>query len=115
MPTKRLWASLDPFLESGPILGRIQANAGFLKGLLSLDPYDAYRFYPPSGAACQELTERLAELRPDLLEAGRIQVMPRGELPRRLAETDHHVFHLSDCIVAPGFLAAARNAGDRRR
>lgn len=114
MLTKRLWASLDPFLESGPILGRIQANAGFLKGLLSLDPYDAYRFYPPSDASCQELTQRLMELSPDLWSAGRLQVMHRSELPRRLAEDDHHVFHLSDCIVAPGFLAAARNAYSRK-
>ncbi|MBI4806681.1 MAG: glycosyltransferase family 4 protein [Desulfovibrio sp.] len=114
MPTKRLWASLDPFLESGPMLGRIQANAGFLKGLLSLDPYDAYRFYPPSTASCQDLAQKIMDLRPDFLDSGRIQVINRSELPRRLAETDHHVFHLSDCIVAPGFLAAARNAYSRK-
>jgi len=114
MSTKRLWASLDPFLESGPILGRTQANAGFLKGLLSLDPYDAYRFYPPSIAACRDLADRLRELRSDLWDDGRIQVINRSELPRRLGETEHHVFHLSDCIVAPGYLAAVRNAYSRK-
>jgi glycosyltransferase involved in cell wall biosynthesis len=110
MSTERIWASLDPFLESGPILGRIQANAGFLKGLFSLDPYDAYRFYPASEAAGKELSEGLAALWPSLWESGRMQVLRRVDLPRELAQTEHHVFHLSDCIVNPAFLEAVRNA-----
>jgi glycosyltransferase involved in cell wall biosynthesis len=114
MGNERIWASLDPFLESGPILGRIQANVGFLKGLLSLDPYDSYRFYPASEAAGRDLSEALQTLRPDLWDSGRLRVLRRVDLPAALSQTDHHVFHLSDCIVNPAFLAAVRNARSRQ-
>ena len=110
MIAKRIWATLDPFVESGPVLGRTQANAGFLRGLLDADPYDAYRFYPASGAARLELSGELARLWPRLWEQGRLTVVERRELPKCLAREPHHVFHLSDCIVHPGYLAAARNA-----
>lgn len=114
MTVPRIWGTLDPFIENGPVLGRIQANAGFLDGLLGLDPYDIYRFYPPSRAACASLAQALEQARPDMWAAGRLQVVPRDELPGRLAREDHHVFHLSDCIVHPGHLAAARNAWSRQ-
>jgi glycosyltransferase involved in cell wall biosynthesis len=110
MHDKRIWASLDPFLEDGPVLGRIQANAGFLQGLLGLDPYGQYRFYPPSEAACRALWAKLRERFPDMAASGRLKVINRLELPEELARTPHHVFHLSDCIVHPGPLAALRNA-----
>lgn len=114
MFTTRIWASLDPFLESGPVLGRTQANAAFLKGLLRLDPYDAYRFYPASEAACRELSGKLQEAWPRLWDSARLQVVHRRELPRQLAAQEHHVFHLSDCILHPGHLAALRNACSRK-
>lgn len=110
MSNPRIWASLDPFLESGAVLGRIQANAGFLKGLLDFDPYDIYRFYPQSSSESHALSRALAAFAPDLWERGRLQVVDRSELPRRLEREEHHVFHLSDCIVHPGLLAAMRNA-----
>lgn len=110
MQEKRIWASLDPFLEDGPVLGRIQANAGFLEGLLRLDPYGEYRFYPPAEAACRTLAAKLVERFPELCASGRIKVIDRRELPGELARAPHHVFHLSDCIVHPGYLAALRNS-----
>ena len=110
MGTKRIWASLDPFFEQGPVMGRTQANAGFLDGLLRLDPYDAYRFYLPSKAACEALKTELSRRHPSLVERGRVEVATRRNLPAALAADEHHVFHLSDCILMPGFLAALRNA-----
>ncbi|WP_243363465.1 glycosyltransferase family 4 protein [Fundidesulfovibrio terrae] len=110
MIAKRIWATLDPFVEQGPILGRTQANAGFLRGLLDLDPYDAYRFYPASAGACAQLSGALSERWPDLWGQGRIEVIERRQLPGQLRATPHHVFHLSDCIMHPGYLAAVRNA-----
>ncbi|KAF0232554.1 MAG: group 1 glycosyl [Desulfovibrionaceae bacterium] len=114
MLTTRIWASLDPFLEAGPVLGRTQANAAFLRGLLRLDPYDAYRFYPASAAACGELSGKLQEAWPLLWDSARLQVVHRRELPRQLAAEEHHVFHLSDCILHPSHLAALRNACSRK-
>lgn len=114
MLTPRIWASLDPFLESGPILGRTQANRAFLKGLLRLDPYDEYRFYPASVAACRDLSAKLQEAWPSLWDAGRLRVTDRRELPKQLAAQEHYVFHLSDCIVYPGPLSALRNACSRK-
>lgn len=114
MLTTRIWASLDPFLEAGPVLGRTQANAAFLKGLLRLDPYDAYRFYPASEAACRELSGKLQDAWPRLWDSARLQVVHRRELPRQLAAEEHHVFHLSDCILNPSHLAALRNACSRK-
>lgn len=114
MLTTRIWASLDPFLEAGPVLGRTQANAAFLKALMRLDPYDAYRFYPASEAACRELSAKLQETWPRLWDSARLQVVQRRELPRLLAAEEHHVFHLSDCILNPSHLATLRNACSRK-
>jgi glycosyltransferase involved in cell wall biosynthesis len=110
MSAKRIWATLDPFVEKGPVLGRTQANEGFLRGLLDLDPCDAYRFYPASAAACGQLAAALAERWPDMWAQGRIEVLERRLLPGELRRAPHHAFHLSDCIVHPGYLAAMRNA-----
>ena len=114
MNAPRIWASLDPFLEHGPMLGRIQANASFLKALLDMDPFGAYQFFPASRGACQELAAALRQGWPALWEAGRIAVTPRHELPRELARNAYHAFHLSDCIVNPAYLACLRNAHSRQ-
>lgn len=114
MEKKRLWATLDPFHESGPMLGRIQANIQYLKALLERDAFEAYHFFLPSRAACQFLERTLRLEHPKLWETGRLVVMPRSHLPRALALNDYHVFHLSDCMVSPGYLASVRNAWARQ-
>lgn len=110
MNASRIWATLDPFFENGPILGRTQANAAFLATLLDLDPLDAYHFFPPSKAACRDLETALRQGWPGLWERGKFAVTPRTLLPRALARCDYHAFHLSDCMLNPGFLACLRNA-----
>ncbi len=113
MPTKRVWATLDPFLEPGAIMGRTQANAAFLDGLLALDPYEEYRFYLNSQAAYEHLTVALAQRHPRLTERGKFRITTRQRILADLAETPHHVFHLSDCINFPAYVSALRNAAGK--
>lgn len=106
---KRIWGTLDPFFEGGPILGRIVANKGFLNNLLKADPFDEYHFFLPNKQATTGLTKHLERVAPDMLAAGRILLMGRGDLAPRLATEDYHCFHLSDCITSQPYLARLRN------
>ena len=56
---ERIWGTLDPFFEPGPILGRKVANTWFLRAFLRADPFDAYHFFPGRGAIGQD-TERIS-------------------------------------------------------
>ncbi len=103
----RIWGSLDPFFETGPIIGRRVANAGFLRALLAADPFDAYHFFLPDAASGTELMKRIAACCPTILP--KIRILPRVVLPERLAASDYHCFHLSDCLTTSGWLAAVRN------
>lgn len=114
MEKSRLWATLDPFYESGPMLGRIQANIQYLRALLHRDAFAAYHFFLPSQAACRSQADILAREHPDLWQQGRLVVLPRWQLPGALARNDYHVFHLSDCMLSPGYLASVRNAWARQ-
>lgn len=107
----RIWGSLDPFFETGPIIGRRVANAGFLAALLAVDPFDAYHFFLPDAVSGEILLDRVRALCPAALS--KVRVLPRTDLPASLAESDYHCFHLSDCLTAPGWLAALRNRVSR--
>ena len=101
----KLFGTLDPFLESGPVLGRKVANQGFMAALLAADPFDEYHFFP----ADQDLARSLeAELKRSFPKA-RTVVRHRLDLPRALAENQYHCFHLSDCILNFSHLARLRN------
>lgn len=102
-----IWGTLDPFVEDGPILGRKVANTGFLRALLTADPFAQYHFFLPdmhSGAALESFVR---SVRPGA--ASKIRFLPRTALPEYLASTTYHCFHLSDCLTHQGFLAAVRN------
>lgn len=103
----RIWGTLDPFVEPGPIIGRKVANLGFLEALLKADPFDAYHFFLPDQQSARCLQSFLRQL--DAATAGRVSIFPRTDLPARLAAGRYHVFHLSDCLTSQGFLAALRN------
>lgn len=107
--TKRIWGTLDPFFEGGPILGRTVANAAFLDALLRADPFDEYHFFLPDQRALTPLREHLERTAPAMTDNGRIALMLRETLPGRLADTAYHCFHLSDCITSQPFLARMRN------
>lgn len=103
----RIWGSIDPFFETGPVIGRKVANADFLKALLRLDPFDGYHFFLPDAASGAALAAQVTASHPAL--TSKVRVLGRVDLPAYLATTDYHCFHLSDCLTAQGWLAALRN------
>ncbi|MGE4421501.1 MAG: glycosyltransferase family 4 protein [Pseudodesulfovibrio sp.] len=107
--TKRIWGTLDPFFEGGPVLGRTVANVGFLDALLKADPFDEYHFFLPDRRALDPLQKHLELAAPGMVDQGRVRLMLREALPGRLADTDYHCFHLSDCITSQPFLSRMRN------
>ncbi|MDO9083821.1 MAG: glycosyltransferase family 4 protein [Humidesulfovibrio sp.] len=109
-----VFGTLDPFLETGPMLGRRVANSGFLRFLLAADPFEAYHFFLSDKPLRDSLTEILAGLAPDIAARGGFALMDRRELPGRLANTDYACFHQSDCIMHPTHIARLRNAHSRR-
>jgi len=110
---KRIWATLDPFFEPGPVLGRKVANTKFLRALLTADPYDEYRFFLGDAGLSKRLGAHLGKVAPGMIEAGRVRILDRRELPRRLAGEPIHCMHLSDCITSQPHAAALRNRYSR--
>lgn len=105
----RIWGTLHPFFESGDIMGRSVANAGFLRALLRADPYDAYHFFLPDRKACAAMERELREGFPDLWARRAFEVMPVALLPRNIAARSYHCFHLSDCVRQFAPLCRLRN------
>ncbi|QJB55939.1 glycosyltransferase family 4 protein [Pseudodesulfovibrio sp. zrk46] len=112
--SKRIWGTLDPFYEPGPILGRKVANIKFLGALLSDDSFDEYHFFLADRKLGKSLMGHLEKVAPTLVAADRVKVFDRRELPAKLAEVEYHCFHLSDCITSQPSVAALRNRYSRR-
>lgn len=112
--SKRIWGSLDPFYESGPVLGRKVANIKFLHALWREDPFDEYHFFLISHAQMNALKSHAQKMAPELMEAGRIVIRGRWQLADVLSTTDYHCFHLSDCITTQPIMTAMRNRLSRR-
>jgi glycosyltransferase involved in cell wall biosynthesis len=110
---KRIWGSLDPFFEPGPVLGRRVANSKFFTALTRAAAFDEYHFFTHSKGAAEELLGNLSALYPDRAAEGRFKTFPRLELPFALRREDYHVFHLSDCMNYPFHVARLRNAFSR--
>lgn len=110
----RLWGTLDPFLEPGPVLGRRVANAQFLRFLLAADPFDEYHFFLADQGGREALGHQMERLFPEHWKAGRLKLLDRRLLPRAVAGADYHCFHQSDCILLQPHLARLRNACSRR-
>lgn len=109
MKQLKLWATLDPFYESGSIMGRTVINALILDALLNLDPFDEYHFFMRSPKARKDQLSTLEKLHPDLFSQDKFKVRTFQELPKCLGENAYHVFHLSDCIIHPASMAWLRN------
>ena len=105
------WGTLDPFHESGRVMGRTMANRSFLTALLERDPFDEYHFFLQTRGQCRSLRQFLEPLG---LAGPRIRTFLRRELPRELARNAYHCFHLSDCMTAPAQLARLRNLCSQR-
>jgi len=109
MQGRQVFGTLDPFYEGGDVMGRKVANASFLRALLTLDPFKEYHFFPPTETVAEVLRRDFERDRPDLLASGRVSILHRLELPRMLAATDYHCFHLSDCLLSQPHLSRLRN------
>jgi len=109
MSDRKIWGTLDPFLEGGR-MGRTVANREFLRALLRVDPCDEYHFFVADRAQQRALSRNLERQWPELWSANRFVVSTRARLPRALKTTDFHCFHLSDCITSQPHLARMRNA-----
>lgn len=106
----RLWATLDPFLESGAVWGRKVANEQFLAALLRRDPFDEYHFFLATPKEIQAARQLFQARFPQFSVDKRLRFFLRQDLPSALRSTYYHCFHLSDCINHPPVLARLRNA-----
>lgn len=113
MAGKRIWGTIHPFMEQGPVWGRKEANAGFLRALLRAGFFDRYHFFLREQREAEYLGAILAREFPALVREGRVVVSSRNVLPQALAETDYACFHLSDWENDYATLAFCRNAVSR--
>ncbi len=104
----RIFLSLHPYYEGGPIVGRKQANLGFINGLFRRDPFDIYHFFVDNPKALMRLWEDVPEAAP-LLDRGALQAFARTTLPRRLKTVPYSVCHFSDPMTEFIPLCRARN------
>ena len=102
----KVWATLDPFVESGPVLGRKIANKSFLKALFKTDPFDAYHFFLPDLNTINLLKDFIHQHFSTLSD--KVRIYPRLKLLSALQKS-YFCFHLSDCINYPAGLARLRN------
>ena len=109
MREKRLWGTLDPFLEGGSVLGRKVANAGFLDALLAADPFDEYHFFLAAEDAAASLREALVQKHPALERRGAFRFPLRAALPGELRRRNYHCFHLSDFVDRHPAVSLIRN------
>lgn len=109
---ERIFGTLHPFFEGGPVFGRKVANEGFMEELLRQDPFDAYRFYPPD---CKDFTAQL-EKRSELaaLRRGAAAAFSRQNLLRDVRELPFFCMHFSDPVTDQVALCALRNVAAPR-
>lgn len=110
MSTKRAWGTLHPFLETGDIMGRPVANAGFLRALLRADPFPEYHFFLPGLDVAKATEARLREEFPAIASRNGFRVSTRNDLAWMLARKPYHCFHLSDSVTDQPHVARLRNA-----
>ncbi|SMP77439.1 Glycosyltransferase involved in cell wall bisynthesis [Desulfonatronum zhilinae] len=109
-PSRRIWATLDPFLEPGAVWGRKVANEQFLAALLHRDPFAEYHFFLATPREIHSTQQIFQHRFPQFSADKRLRFFLRQDLPSALRSTAYHCFHLSDCINHPPALARLRNA-----
>lgn len=114
MKKRNIWASLHPFYESGPALGRVEANRGFIRALLAADPFDAYHFFLRHPNDVEFLAGQLQAEFPQMREQGRFALRLRRDFARAVAADDYHCLHLSDPFTCYSEAMSLRNAFSRR-
>lgn len=112
--SRRIWATLDPFLEPGAVWGRKVANEQFLAALLHRDPFDEYHFFLAAPKDIHSIRQLFQQRFPEFRAKKRLRFFLRQDLPSALRTANYHCFHLSDCINHPPALARLRNACAQR-
>ncbi len=103
-----IFLSLHPFFEGGSIMGRKEANKGFITALFRKDPFDAYHFIVENPPELIQFWQEEPSAVP-LLARGALQAFPRTELENKLKNTPYSVCHFSDPMTEFPFLCRARN------
>lgn len=106
----RIWATLDPFVEGGPILGRRVANTTFLEAFLRADPFDGYHFFLADKQREDTLRTWLHEHYPVLMRRNAVYIGQSAYMQGHLASTPYHCMHLSDAVSHYSQLLQMRNA-----
>jgi glycosyltransferase involved in cell wall biosynthesis len=112
MTKKRIWGTLDPFIEGGACMGRKVANAGFFQTLIRSQSFDEYHFFLSDSATLSNARKKLKKRFQD--SQSTLRFFLRRQLPDQLRTTSYHCFHLSDCINWPAYLASLRNRYSRQ-
>ncbi len=105
----RIFCSLHPFYEGGPIMGRKQANRGFMDALLKKNPFDMYHFFVDNPNSLINMWKEEPAALP-LWEKGLLHAFPRSHLERRLRVVPYSVCHFSDPMSEIAAMSRARNA-----
>lgn len=93
----RIFGSVDTFIEAGAQdlrLGRLVANAQFLKALIAHGRFDSFQLFCPTVAQVRMLERVLAEELGALAQRRRIELFTHLHLPQHLAQTSYAAFHV---------------------
>ena len=103
---KRIFGSVHTFLEPGAVFGRTVASESFFRALLSVDPFDEYRFflYDP-----KVMDKALPDLDLAALKRGAVKVYPKQKLVSDITESEFFCFHMADPFMAQTGLVFLRN------
>ncbi len=101
--------SLHPYYEGGDILGRKQANRGFINALFRRDPFESYHFFVPDPEDLLTFWQNMPDAKP-LLERNALKAFPRTSLEKYLKTVPYTVCHFSGPMTEFSALCHARNA-----
>ncbi len=104
----RNFLSLHSYFEDGIIMGRKQANMGFINALFRKDPFQMYHFFVDNPQSLVQRWKEESAAQP-LLKRGVLHAFPRTHLEKRLKIVPYSVCHLSDPMTEFAAMCYARN------
>ncbi|MDR2573619.1 MAG: glycosyltransferase family 4 protein [Desulfovibrio sp.] len=114
MKDKKIWASLHPFFEQGPALGRKEANRHFLVALIRAEFFESCHFFLPHPGACAQLEKELRGLFPEMWAEGRFVLRLHRDFAEALQQHVYYCLHLSDPFLHFTDAICLRNAFSSR-
>ncbi len=103
-----IFLSLHPYYEDGEILGRKQANSGFINALFRRNPFESYHFFVDNPKRIIKFWEKTPEAK-KLWEQGALVAFDRSNLAMMLKKTPYSVCHFSGPMTEFSALCQARN------